>query len=264
MNSGYVARIISSQKIYGLYGLKHHIVEMRGGVTDAGQTNNRMNNEDRATQPMEAGGWVSQFKWTIPSILFFNICTRAQICIFAFLYIYYISCRLWKVCLQYLLQGLGVDAAFDQELKSLTILPAGLTCQDFLNFQTSATSQRKPTPLYLSIQFNRNTYICRKHFKKKYILFDCETYICSGGNDRDGRWLLFEPVFVASVKLIWNSLGLPSLVVKQQFIGRGFLVKDDLREQHNQIRQFAREDLKQPYQIAVCALNGSGNGREVW
>ena len=154
--------------------------------------------------------------------------------------------------------------AFDQELKSLTILPAGLTCQDFLNFQTSATSQRKPTPLYLSIQFNRNTYICRKHFKKKYILFDCETYICSGGNDRDGRWLLCEPVFVASVKLIWNSLGLPSLVVKQQFIGRGFLVKDDLREQHNQIRQFAREDLKQPYQIAVCALNGSGNGREVW
>ena len=41
MNSGYVARIISSQKIYGLYGLKHHIVEMRGGVTDAGQTNER-------------------------------------------------------------------------------------------------------------------------------------------------------------------------------------------------------------------------------
>ena len=35
----HVARIISSQKIYGLYGLKHHIVEMRGGVTDAGRTN---------------------------------------------------------------------------------------------------------------------------------------------------------------------------------------------------------------------------------
>ena len=35
----HVARIISSQKIYGLYGLKHHIVEMRGDVTDAGQTN---------------------------------------------------------------------------------------------------------------------------------------------------------------------------------------------------------------------------------
>ena len=40
------------QEIYGLYGLKHHIVEMRGGVTDAGQTNS----EDRATQQMEAGG----------------------------------------------------------------------------------------------------------------------------------------------------------------------------------------------------------------
>ena len=26
----------STQKIYGLYGLKHHIVELRGGVTDAG------------------------------------------------------------------------------------------------------------------------------------------------------------------------------------------------------------------------------------
>ena len=39
MNSGYIdtARIISSQKIYGLYGMKHHIVEMRGGVTDAGR-----------------------------------------------------------------------------------------------------------------------------------------------------------------------------------------------------------------------------------
>ena len=32
--------IISSQKIYGLYGLKHHIVEMRRGVTDAGQRTN--------------------------------------------------------------------------------------------------------------------------------------------------------------------------------------------------------------------------------
>ena len=32
--------IISSQKIYRLYGLKHHIVEMRRGVTDAGQRTN--------------------------------------------------------------------------------------------------------------------------------------------------------------------------------------------------------------------------------
>ena len=27
--------------VYGLYRLKHHIVEMRGDVTDAGQTNKR-------------------------------------------------------------------------------------------------------------------------------------------------------------------------------------------------------------------------------
>ena len=27
--------------IYGLYGLKYHIVEMRGGVTDAGRTTKR-------------------------------------------------------------------------------------------------------------------------------------------------------------------------------------------------------------------------------
>ena len=37
----HVARIISSQKIYGFYGLKHHIVEIRGCVTDAGQTTNQ-------------------------------------------------------------------------------------------------------------------------------------------------------------------------------------------------------------------------------
>ena len=49
---------ICSQKIYGLYGLKHHIVEMRGGVTDAGRTNDERQtiSEDRATQPMDAGG----------------------------------------------------------------------------------------------------------------------------------------------------------------------------------------------------------------
>ena len=33
-------RIISPQKIYGLYGLKHYLVEMRGGVTGAGQPTN--------------------------------------------------------------------------------------------------------------------------------------------------------------------------------------------------------------------------------
>ena len=59
----HAARTVSSQKIYGLYGLKHQ----RGGVTDAGETNNEQtNSEDRATQPMEAGGWVSQ--WDCPTI----------------------------------------------------------------------------------------------------------------------------------------------------------------------------------------------------
>ena len=56
-----LTRIISSQKIYGLFGLKHHIVEMRGDVTDAGRTTTEQTiTEDRATQPMEAGGRASQ------------------------------------------------------------------------------------------------------------------------------------------------------------------------------------------------------------
>ena len=37
----------------GLYARKPHIVEMRGDVTDARR---RRTTEDRATQPMEAGG----------------------------------------------------------------------------------------------------------------------------------------------------------------------------------------------------------------
>ena len=55
----HVARIIFSQKIYGLYARKHHIVEMRGDVTMRDDDDERTT-EDRATQPMEAGGWVSQ------------------------------------------------------------------------------------------------------------------------------------------------------------------------------------------------------------
>ena len=35
----WIVRVISFQKIYGLYGLNHHIVEISGDVTDAGQTN---------------------------------------------------------------------------------------------------------------------------------------------------------------------------------------------------------------------------------
>ena len=54
----HIARIISSHKIYGLYGLKHHILEIRGDVT---MRDERRTTEDRATQPMEAWGWVSQY-----------------------------------------------------------------------------------------------------------------------------------------------------------------------------------------------------------
>ena len=64
------ARIISSQKIYGLYARKPHIVEMRGGVTDARRrrTNKQLKIELLTTQPMEAGGWVSQL-WLVFSIV---------------------------------------------------------------------------------------------------------------------------------------------------------------------------------------------------
>ena len=59
----HVARIMTLQKIHGLYGLKHHIVAISG---DHGYgTNERRTREDRATQ-LSFGvwmleGWVSQF-----------------------------------------------------------------------------------------------------------------------------------------------------------------------------------------------------------
>ena len=34
----WIVRVISFQKMYGLYGLKHHIVEISGDVTHAGRT----------------------------------------------------------------------------------------------------------------------------------------------------------------------------------------------------------------------------------
>ena len=39
----WIVGVISFQKIFGLYGLKHHIVEISGDVTDAGRdgTNNK-------------------------------------------------------------------------------------------------------------------------------------------------------------------------------------------------------------------------------
>ena len=42
--------MISSQKIYGLHGLKHDIVEIRGGVTR--RDDEQRTREDRATQPL--------------------------------------------------------------------------------------------------------------------------------------------------------------------------------------------------------------------
>ena len=56
----HIARIMSSQKIYGLCGLKHHIVDIRDNVTRRDEQRTR---EDSATQPMDAGGWVSQLFW---------------------------------------------------------------------------------------------------------------------------------------------------------------------------------------------------------
>ena len=37
----WIVGVISFQKIFGLYGLKHHIVEISGDVTDAGRTDGR-------------------------------------------------------------------------------------------------------------------------------------------------------------------------------------------------------------------------------
>ena len=38
----WIVGVISLQKIYGLYGLNHHIVEISGNVTDAdGRTNDK-------------------------------------------------------------------------------------------------------------------------------------------------------------------------------------------------------------------------------
>ena len=54
----WIVGVISFQKIFGLYGLKHHIMEISGDVTDAGRTNDKQTREDSATQPLHAG-WLS-------------------------------------------------------------------------------------------------------------------------------------------------------------------------------------------------------------
>ena len=37
----WIVGVISFQKIFGLYGLKHHILEISGDVTNAGRTDER-------------------------------------------------------------------------------------------------------------------------------------------------------------------------------------------------------------------------------
>ena len=49
----WIVDVRSFQKIFGLYGLKHHVEEIRWDVT---MRDGRRTTEDRATQPMEAGG----------------------------------------------------------------------------------------------------------------------------------------------------------------------------------------------------------------
>ena len=39
----WIVGVMSFQKMYGLYGLKHHIVEISGDVTDAGRTYGQVN-----------------------------------------------------------------------------------------------------------------------------------------------------------------------------------------------------------------------------
>ena len=47
----WIVGVISFQKMYGLYGLKHHIVEISGDVTDPdGRTDEQTTRKDRATQ----------------------------------------------------------------------------------------------------------------------------------------------------------------------------------------------------------------------
>ena len=49
----WIVGVMRFQKMYGLYGLKYHIVEISGDVTDAGrdkQTNKQTTSKDRATQ----------------------------------------------------------------------------------------------------------------------------------------------------------------------------------------------------------------------
>ena len=43
--SQWMVGVISFQKIFGLYGLKHHMVEISGDVTDAGRDEQQTNKQ---------------------------------------------------------------------------------------------------------------------------------------------------------------------------------------------------------------------------
>ena len=50
MSGQWIVGVIRFQKMYGLYGLKHHIVEISGDVTESGRTDERTTSEYIATQ----------------------------------------------------------------------------------------------------------------------------------------------------------------------------------------------------------------------
>ena len=55
--------IVDVKGIQKIYGLKHHIVEIRGGVTRRDEqrtTTNKRTMEDKATQPL--GCWKAEFR----------------------------------------------------------------------------------------------------------------------------------------------------------------------------------------------------------
>ena len=46
----WIMGVVSFQKMYGLFGLKHHLVEISGDGTDAGRTEEQTTREESATQ----------------------------------------------------------------------------------------------------------------------------------------------------------------------------------------------------------------------
>ena len=48
-------QVISFQKIYGLYGLKHHTMEINGDVTMERTNDKQTESENRASQPFDKG-----------------------------------------------------------------------------------------------------------------------------------------------------------------------------------------------------------------